>query len=78
MRWIEMVGRILATFFYVILFTYGIMACSTLYWTLTGHCCGVPYLMAEWDKCLPAGDTMFPIKYFSSGHCDEKTWRRVK
>ncbi len=54
-----------------------LIAVMTFLWTLTGHCCGIPFVTSEWDDCLPVSDTMVPMKYLASGHCDEKTWKRV-
>lgn len=47
----------------------------TLYWVLSGHCCGLPGI-APWDDCLPAGDRVW-FTFLKSGHCSEKTWKRV-
>lgn len=59
----------------IILYVVGIGVTGV--WTLTGHCCGSPLLGADWADCVPAGDGMWPVKWFASGHCDPATWKRV-
>jgi hypothetical protein len=69
--------RAIAAIMVLLATVYGCSTVITVVWTLTGHCCGSPVLGVPWDNCLPVQDKTWYGKRFASGHCDEKTWKRV-
>jgi hypothetical protein len=67
--------RFTALLFSAFVSLYGAWAMTTMYWVLSGHCCGAP-LISEWGACVPAGEKMW-FTFLKTGHCDQVTWRRV-
>lgn len=55
---------------------WGISVLVTGYWTISGHCCGIPDVipvvgMTEWDRCEPIQDTYRETRWLSPHtHCE--------
>lgn len=70
--------KVATTVLGIIIGSYGFVVGSTLWWTITGHCCGlyVPYFDSDPARCLPAADKMWWV-WKGNTICDPNTWKRV-